>query len=102
MNQPLVGSRLTAVNTIVNSMLVVRAQEFGAKLKASGIKANCGTTPGGCSIQVSSPSYAQPFDDDLDRAIKTIAIKLGFTGVRGTEINVDVKSDPHSLFFYPA
>lgn len=84
------------------SPLEQRVTVFEEKLKSEGIDVECGVTPGGCSIRISSLDWASPFGEYLDHAIKKIAIDLGYTGVGGKPINVHKRSDPHTLFFFPA
>lgn len=78
------------------------AKAIREQLKAAGIKAGCRLAPNkrrDC-VQVYVPKYGMTFTDDEQRAIRTIAVNLGLTWVRGMPINVDRMTDPHQMNFY--
>lgn len=78
------------------------AQTIREQLKAADVKARCRVAPGerkDC-VQVISPAYNAPFSDDDQRTIRTIAVGLGLTWVRGLPINVDRMTDPDQMNFY--
>jgi hypothetical protein len=93
-------TQLNAATRLVADSLTGKAAEFRDLLKKKGLKVRTRVAPGGGQVQVIAPSYAEPFTDDQKRTINQMAIDLGYTGVRGTEINVE-GGDPHTLSFYP-
>jgi hypothetical protein len=91
---------LNAATRLVANNLTEKAAHFRALLKQKGLKVRCRVAPGGGQVQIIAPSYAEPFTDEQKRTINQMAIDLGYTGVRGTEIRID-GGDPHQLDFYP-
>ena len=78
------------------------AQTIREQLKAANVKAGCRVAPGkrkDC-VQVYVPEFTVSFTDDEQRTIRTIAVELGLTWVRGLPIDVDRMTDPFQMNFY--
>lgn len=77
------------------------AKTFRAELKTVGIKARCRVVPGTRNaVQIFVPEYGLRFTDDEQRTIRTMAVNLGLTRVRGLPIDVERMTDPHEMNFY--
>ena len=92
---------LNAASRLYAASLTEKAAEFRDHLKKAGIKVRVRVAPGGGQVQVISPSYTEHFKPEDSKKIRQIAIDLGYTGVRGTPINLHTPGDPNQFNFYP-
>lgn len=77
-----------------------KAAHLRSRIKHAGIKARVRVAPGGGSIQVNAPAFGVEFDENAQRQIRFIAKVIGYTLVRGMEINVEQMTNPCEFNFY--
>ena len=76
------------------------AANLRESIKAAGIRARVRVAPGGGSVQVNAPEYGITFSGEDQAAVRSLAVSLGCTLVRGMPIDVARDTNPNGFEFY--